>query len=102
MEEAQKEMERNTTSRLEDGVEDEEDEKGEYEADAERRSVKDADRDLLEGAEATVDESLSGSRANSLVKDGQSIMDQEIVEEPVADDGKSISDIKKVLEFDRE
>ncbi|KAL8945050.1 MAG: hypothetical protein Q9216_000034 [Gyalolechia sp. 2 TL-2023] len=57
MDEAQRELERSAVQRP--GEEDEEDEetkeKGEYGGDAERRSVMERDRDLLEGAEAMVD-----------------------------------------------
>ncbi|KAL8932031.1 MAG: hypothetical protein Q9211_006567, partial [Gyalolechia sp. 1 TL-2023] len=57
MDEAQRELERSAAQRP--GDEDEEDdeakEKGEYGGDAERRSVMERDRDLLDGAEAMVE-----------------------------------------------
>jgi len=53
MDEAQRELERNALSRDDDYDDEEDDSKapGLYGADAERRSVRDKDRDLLEGAE---------------------------------------------------
>jgi len=74
MDDAQREMERNALQRDD---EDDDDEGGDgarisggYGGDAERRSVKDADRDLLEGAEAEVEsiaEVTDGSGAKDLV-----------------------------------
>ncbi|KAI9676083.1 MAG: hypothetical protein M1817_000826 [Caeruleum heppii] len=61
MDEAQREMERNATGR--DEEEDEEDGAGtgSYEGEADRKSVREADRDLLDGAEAEVASIREGS-----------------------------------------
>lgn len=69
MDDAQREMEKNALQR--DDEDDEEDggdgarTSGGYGGDAERRSVKDADRDLLEGAEAEVGSIASGIEGSS-------------------------------------
>lgn len=74
MDEAQRELERSAVQRP--GDEDEEDEeakeKGDYRGDAERRSVMDRDRDLLEGAEAMVEPHGSSGSAGK-EREGQLI-----------------------------
>lgn len=80
MDEAQREMERNALQR--DDEDDEEDGgdgariSGGYGGDAERRSVKDADRDLLEGAEAEVEsiaEATDGNNAKDPIGESPSV-----------------------------
>ncbi|KAL8738963.1 MAG: hypothetical protein Q9190_007916 [Brigantiaea leucoxantha] len=67
MDEAQKEIEKNALSRpLEEEEEDDEPlhGRGAYGGDPERRSVREKDRDLLEGAEAVVAEPMAEGRKN--------------------------------------
>ncbi|KAL2353058.1 rab-GTPase-TBC domain-containing protein [Cryomyces antarcticus] len=87
MDEAQKEVDRTASKR---GTEDEEDDdddqyagraSGAYGGEAERRSVREGDRDLLEGAEA-VDVGAGRERAERLLD-----LDAPLTEEPVAEDG---------------
>jgi hypothetical protein len=105
MDEAQKEMEKNAVHRPEDDDEDEEGydptrTSGTYGGDAERRSVRSEDRDLLEGADAEAG-SIRGQEGVSEVK-------QQTVLSPIATDAgrsRSISTAstaaEKVVEFER-
>lgn len=101
MDEAQRELEKSAVQRP--GDEDEEDEeakeKGEYGGDAERRSVMERDRDLLEGAEAMVEPqggSGDGGRAGGKEREGQLI---DIGAEVAADVEKKAEG--KIVEFER-
>jgi hypothetical protein len=94
MDEAQKELEKNATGRVD---EDEEDDEG-YDhripgGDAERRSVRSEDRDLLEGADA---EAESGKPSDDLKQGSLS---------PVADDSsrarRPSTSAEKTIEFER-
>lgn len=101
MDDAQREMERNALHRDD---EDDEDEGGDsaptgggYGGDAERRSVKDTDRDLLEGAEAEVEsivEVTDGSGAKDLV--GETISGPGLALSPA----RSGSATEKLVEFE--
>ncbi|KAI4258785.1 MAG: hypothetical protein LQ352_001094 [Teloschistes flavicans] len=100
MDEAQKELERNAVQRPHAADDDEEDEDlrgaGGYGGDAERRSVMERDRDLLEGAEAVVGEHGGGGGSDSKQVEesliGMAIAGEE-VEKKAEDD--------KVVEFER-
>jgi hypothetical protein len=104
MDEAQKEMEKNAVHRPED--DEDEDEgyggtrtSGGYAGDAERRSVRSEDRDLLEGADAEAG-SIKGQEGVTEVK-------QETLSPTVGDTGRSrsisttSSASQKVVEFER-
>jgi hypothetical protein len=105
MDEAQKEMEKNAVHRPEDDDEDEEGydptrTSGTYGGDAERRSVRSEDRDLLEGADAE-----AGSTRG---QEGVSEVKQQTGLSPIATNAgrsRSISTAstaaEKVVEFER-
>lgn len=105
MDEAQREMEKNALQRDED--EDYEEEGGEgvhhsgaYGGDADRRSVKEADRDLLEGAEAevgTLDQRDTESNALGPDNSNQALSAQGVP----ARRGTSSKVVDKVVEFER-
>ncbi|KAI4104077.1 MAG: hypothetical protein L6R37_003483 [Teloschistes peruensis] len=101
MDEAQKELERNAAQRPHAADEDEEDEDlrgtGGYGGDAERRSVMERDRDLLEGAEAVVGEHGSGGGGGDRKQVEESLIDMAIAGEEVE---KKAED-SKVVEFER-
>ena len=69
MDEAQRELERNALGQKEDYEDEDDDNKATYIGDSDRRSVKERDRDLLEGAEVgslqEAQEGLLGSRPHS-------------------------------------
>ncbi|KAI4175367.1 MAG: hypothetical protein LQ343_001742 [Gyalolechia ehrenbergii] len=96
MDEAQRELERSAVQRP--GDEDEEDEeakeKGEYGGDAERRSVMERDRDLLEGAEAMVEPQQGGDGGKG--REGQLIDAGGEVGEDVEKEAEG-----KTVEFER-
>ncbi|QSZ37321.1 hypothetical protein DSL72_009419 [Monilinia vaccinii-corymbosi] len=109
MEEAQKEMERNAVHRP--GAQDEDDEEdddglrvsGSYGGDAERRSVRSEDRDLLEGADAEAGTIRSGIErvegTSSLQTKNDSLMPGAY--EDSRRERSSSSATEKVLEFER-
>lgn len=87
VDEASREFERNAITRT--GTEEEEEDTGAYGGDAERRSVRDADRDLLEGAEAVVGAGAGGRAAQGLA-------------DPISHEaGADMVDVRKVVEFER-
>ncbi|TAQ84522.1 hypothetical protein B7494_g7163 [Chlorociboria aeruginascens] len=98
MDEAQKELEKNAVQRPDDDDEEEEGYDGgrtpTYGRDAERRSVRSEDRDLLEGADAEA-ASIRGQEGTSDIKNMASPTSSRT-------DGESSStDTEKVLEFER-
>ncbi|KAL8693762.1 MAG: hypothetical protein Q9218_001458 [Villophora microphyllina] len=99
MDEAQKELERSAVQRPHAADEDEEDEDvrgaGGYGGDAERRSVMERDRDLLEGAEAVVGESSAGGGGERKQVE-ENLMDMGIAGEEVEKKAEG-----KVVEFER-
>jgi TBC1 domain family member 8/9 len=96
MEEAQKEMDRAAREGRED--EDEDDEGRPYGGDAERRSVRETDRELLEGAETEDVESASASKVQS----GSSLLDAPVTEADGGKRSRSPSQASaKVVEFER-
>ena len=62
MDEAQREMERNAVQRSSEADMDDDDEKGGYGGDSDRRSVREGDRELLEGEEAIVGVGRGGNK----------------------------------------
>ncbi|TVY82341.1 putative GTPase-activating protein [Lachnellula suecica] len=98
MDEAQKELEKNAVHRPDDEEEDEEGydpthTSGGYNGDAERRSVRSEDRDLLEGADAEA-MSIRGQEGISEVK-------QPSASRPSLLERRSSGDSSKVIEFER-
>ena len=62
MDEAQREMEKNAVQRSSEADMDDDDEKGGYGGDSDRRSVREGDRELLEGEEAIVGVGRGGKK----------------------------------------
>ena len=97
MDEAQKEMEKNAVHRADEDEDDEEGDdgprtSGAYGGDAERRSVRSEDRDLLEGADA---------EAGSIRQEGVSEVKQGALSPAATDAGRSNTATQKVVEFER-
>ncbi|KAI9641802.1 GTPase activating protein (GAP) [Ciborinia camelliae] len=110
MDEAQKEMERNAIHRP--GVQDEDEEEeddglrvsGGYGGDAERRSVRSSDRDLLEGADAEAGSIRSGIGIEKVEGTGISVKNDSLMPGISGDsrrDRSSSSATQKIVEFER-
>ncbi|KAI9802631.1 MAG: hypothetical protein M1825_002653 [Sarcosagium campestre] len=98
MDDAQREIEKNALGRDDDDDDDDAVEAGGYGGEADRRSVRDADRDLLEGAEADVI-SIKGKEGGILAESGEKSQDLLGDLEADAKDG-AVATSNKVIEFE--
>ena len=98
VDEAQREMERNAVARphtnsMDDDADDEEERSGEVEADRRSlRSVRERDRELLEGAEAEVEVGGKAAEEDDLLGE---------IDDMSAVAGPSVAQGEKVVEFER-